>query len=341
MCKWNKNFQFLKKKLISTNKEKYKYLNKKKIITQIEKIFPFSITDFRNSMRIEILKRTKDDLVLNIIGLDLSFMNGIRRSLISEITSICVEKVFFYDNSSILNDEVLSHRLALVPLLIMSEILNYFSVAKNNSDKKIIFELDIRHDMNKIKKISVYSKVLKLKLYGIHFSWLKNFQIQPVFKDILIAKLNPGQKIKCECHCKAGKGETHAKFSPVGTSFYRIFPRIKIVHEVINEKANFFIRKCPVNVFEIEQICKKLFKKLIISNPSYCTFCRECIKIENSEQKIIRLGRIKEKNTFIVESTGILSPENLFHRAICLLTGKCKKSISILLKNFGNKQLFK
>jgi DNA-directed RNA polymerase I and III subunit RPAC1 len=330
----------MKKRLLCINREKHKNFKKKKPVPKLEKKIPFSVTDFRNELKINIIKKTKDDLIFNVDGLDLSFMNGIRRSLLSEITTVCIDKVFFYQNSSILNDEVLSHRLGLIPLLVMSELLDYFINVKNDSNKKIIFQLDVENSVNKLKKISVYSKFLKFKLYGMHFSWLKNFRIQPVFKDILIAKLNPGQKIKCECHCKIGKGETHAKFSPVGTAFYRIFPRIKLVEEIFNEYASNFVKKCPVNVFEIEDIYIGYYRRLIISNPEYCTLCRECLSVENGEKKNIRLGRIREKTTFIIESTGVSSPENLFHRAVCLLTGKCNKSMSILLKNFGNTQLF-
>jgi DNA-directed RNA polymerase I and III subunit RPAC1 len=338
MCIWPTKIELMKKKIVCINRAKYKNFKKKKAVLELEKKIPFSVTDFRNAIKINIIKKTKDDLIFNVEGLDLSFMNGIRRSLLSEITTLCIDRVFFYHNSSILNDEVLSHRLGLIPLLVISELLDYFFKVTDDSNKKIIFELDIEHSVNKLKKVSVYSEFLKLKLYGMHFSWLKNFRIQPVFKDILIAKLNPGQKIKCECHCKIGKGETHAKFSPVGTAFYRIFPRIKLVNEVFNESASNFVKKCPVSVFEIEENYIGWYRRLFVSNPEYCTLCRECTRIENGEKKNIRLGRIREKTTFIIESTGVSSPENLFHRAICLLTGKCNKSMSILLKNFGNTQ---
>ena len=333
--------KFLKKKSSFINKKIFDYSKKKEIKNHLEKKIPFSVTDFRNSIKIDINKAADDDLVINILGLDLSFANGIRRCLLSEVTSICIDKVFFYHNSSVLNDEVLSHRIGLIPLSFAHDLLDFFFNIKNDSNKKIIIELDVEHAVNKLKKISIYSKFLKFKSYGIQYSWLKNFQIQPVFKDILIAKLNPGQKIKCECHCKIGSGEIHAKFSPVGTAFYRIFPRIKLIEEILNEHADKVIKKCPVNVFQIENICKGLHWKLLVSKPKYCTLCRECIQPESEKKKDIRLGRVRNKITFIVESTGILSPEKLFHRAICLLTGKCNQSMITLLKNFGNKQYIK
>ena len=43
-----------------------------------------------------------------------------------------------------------------------------------------------------------------------------NDGIGPVERDILIAKLRPGQEIDLKCHCVKGIGKDHAKFSPVG-----------------------------------------------------------------------------------------------------------------------------
>jgi DNA-directed RNA polymerase I and III subunit RPAC1 len=39
-----------------------------------------------------------------------------RRILLAEIPTMAIEKVFVYDNSSILHDEFLAHRLGLVPI---------------------------------------------------------------------------------------------------------------------------------------------------------------------------------------------------------------------------------
>ena len=39
-----------------------------------------------------------------------------RRLLISDVPSMAIEKVYMYNNTSIIQDEVLSHRLGLIPL---------------------------------------------------------------------------------------------------------------------------------------------------------------------------------------------------------------------------------
>ena len=50
--------------------------------------------------------------------------------MISEIPTIAIEKVLVYQNTSILADEVLVHRLGLIPLLAKPELL----VWKHNSE---------------------------------------------------------------------------------------------------------------------------------------------------------------------------------------------------------------
>jgi DNA-directed RNA polymerase I and III subunit RPAC1 len=40
---------------------------------------------------------------------------------------------------------------------------------------------------------------------------------KPVFDDILITKLRPGQNIEVMAYCRKGIGKDHAKYSPVST----------------------------------------------------------------------------------------------------------------------------
>jgi len=315
---------------------KKKQIKKNFLISFIEKDHFFSISDSRHSMNIKILRFSQDELVSEINGIDFSFNNSLRRILLSEAETITIDRVFFYDNSSVFNDEMIAHRLGLIPVFVNSNFLKYISEKKNKNSHKIFFELKISQPSQFLKKISVFSDSLKWKPYGLSASLLKNSRIKPVFRDILILKLNPGQRINCECHCSIGKGNFHAKFSPVATAFYRIFPQVKIIREIMNKNAKKIYKKCPVRVFEIRK--KNDFDSLIISSTKHCTLCRECTDPFDSDLYPIKIGRVKDKVTFIIESTGVMSPEKLFSRAIFLLIGKCNKSLNILLKNF-NKRL--
>ena len=51
-----------------------------------------------------------------MIGIDSSIANSFRRILLSEVPTMAIEKVHVYNNTSVIQDEVLAHRLGLIPL---------------------------------------------------------------------------------------------------------------------------------------------------------------------------------------------------------------------------------
>lgn len=51
----------------------------------------------------------------------------------------------------------------------------------------------------------------------------------PVHKDILLAKLAPGQSIELEAHCTKGIAKDHAKWSPVATAWYQLQPEVVLL----------------------------------------------------------------------------------------------------------------
>ena len=332
---WKFSKWFIFSKLISKKFEDFfqKKNAQKKIIIN-ENPLPCFLVDYRHNLNIRLLKCHRDEIVFETNQLSLPHANSLRRILLGELKIAAIQDVFFYQNTSVLNDENVAHRLGLIPIFVNSEFLNKTKDDISNKLEKIILDFKLKNPKNSFKVLSIYSRSLKLKKYGLFFSLNKNLTINPVFRDILILKLNPGQKIKCECHCIINSGIKHAKFSPVGTAFYRISPKIKIVGEVLGKYANKLYEVCPVKVFDIKDAKKNYLNRLKVSNPQFCTLCKECLRINIGRLGQIRLSRIKNKLTFVIESTGVLSPEVLFHRAVGLLVGKCNQSLSILFKSF-------
>ena len=63
-----------------------------------------------------MFKIEKDKIRFNISGIDVGLANALRRIIISEIPTMAIESVTFYENSSILDDEFLALRLGLIPI---------------------------------------------------------------------------------------------------------------------------------------------------------------------------------------------------------------------------------
>lgn len=76
----------------------------------------WNLERFRQNLTIEFHHNKPFDSAFSLIGVDASIANAFRRILISEIPALAIEDVFFFDNTSIIQDEVLAHRLGLIPL---------------------------------------------------------------------------------------------------------------------------------------------------------------------------------------------------------------------------------
>jgi len=100
---------------------------------------------------------------------------------------------------------------------------------------------------------SVYTSDMKWKPIGKQEKTLKNTPIRPVYEDILLSKLRPGQEIEMELMCEKGTGKTHAKWSPVATAYYRLLPDITFTGEIAGDDARELKAKCPMGVFDVEE----------------------------------------------------------------------------------------
>ena len=66
--------------------------------------------------RISLVRLSHDELEFDMVGVDAAIANALRRVLLAEVPSMAIEKVFINNNTSIIQDEVLAHRLGLIPI---------------------------------------------------------------------------------------------------------------------------------------------------------------------------------------------------------------------------------
>ena len=67
-------------------------------------------------MEVRVVEKTDLNARLIIEGADTPFMNALRRIMLTEVPSMAIDEVVFIENSSMLHDEILAHRLGLIPL---------------------------------------------------------------------------------------------------------------------------------------------------------------------------------------------------------------------------------
>ena len=244
------------------------------------------IEDFDKNLDIEVISLNDEDITFDIKGIDPSFANALRRIFISEIPTMAIEKVNMWQNTSVIPDEVLAHRMGLVPIKVDPRLFQEKGKNKEYDENNCVqFNLHIKctrkntpEAQNKQNDIlpendealynhaSVYTSDMKWIPIGKQAEKFENTPIRPVYEDILLSKLRPGQEIEMELMCEKGTGKTHAKWSPVATAYYRLIPDISLNEEITGSEAEELKAKCPMNVFDIEDS-----GKLFVKNPRACT----------------------------------------------------------------------
>ena len=71
---------------------------------------------FAKNVDISVRKLTKDEMIFDLKGAEPPLANALRRIMISEIPTVAIEKVTMWQNTSIIPDENLAHRIGLVPI---------------------------------------------------------------------------------------------------------------------------------------------------------------------------------------------------------------------------------
>lgn len=189
-------------------------------------------------MEVKLLEksREKDRVSFSLKEAKPEFANMLRRYIIEEVPVMSVEDVELRKNSSVLYDEVIAHRLGLIPL--RTDLKSYALPTKCKCEGKGCARCTLK-------------LVLKAKGPGIVYSSeikSKDPKVKPVFQKIPIVKLLKGQLLEIEATAVLGKGKEHVKWSP-GHVYYRYKPSIEITGEP--ENSTELAAKYP-QLFEIK-----------------------------------------------------------------------------------------
>lgn len=310
-----------------------------------------------------------NDIEFDVKGVDPAIMNAVRRILISEVPTVAIEHVFFLNNTSIIADEMLAHRLGLVPLNIDPRKLKMRQRDTVGTEHDtVVFKLDVTcRRINGMKDPATgrmvggeleNEKVMAEQLQYLpggseipeetncHFGEDQQMaldldaDIRPVLEDILLAKMRPGQSIELEAHCTKGIGMDHAKWSPVATAWYRLNPEVVLLKDITGERADELLDLCkpsssepegyePLFSVEGSGSARKLAVVKTRGNEHHLEKLRK-LSGEPEWEDSLQVRKDKEHFIFTVQSTGVLPPAVLWEQAVDVLSEKCDKLLQNL-----------
>lgn len=165
----------------------------------------------RLELRVEMLKLSEEYLEARISGCSETMINAIRRTILEEVPILAIHEVFVFENPGPMFDEMLSHRLGLIPLKTpVGKYLPMDSPECVESPGERCFTTLSLDVSSRDEPLTVYSRDLVCK----------DVDVYPVYGNIPITKIPPNSRLRLEAIARMGRGKMHAKWQPASLATY-------------------------------------------------------------------------------------------------------------------------
>jgi len=259
-------------------------------------------------MEIRTLEKEDNKLTYMIKDSTPGFVNAMRRIMLGEVPVMAIEDIEFRKNSSILYDEIIAHRLGLIPLT--TDLKSYTLPLHCKCKGKGCARCQVQLTMKVKGPCMVYASDLKSK----------DSAIKPVYPKMPIVKLLKGQQIELIATAMLGQGKIHAKWSPCHV-FYKKKVQVDIDNAKIDDKEK-CVERVPRGVLELKNGNLQIAKDKIL-DAELCDVAADlypnAITITPTNDYI-----------FTVESWGQLEPKKIVQEASRILDEKCEEFIGLV-----------
>lgn len=294
---------------------------------------------------------------------DTSMANTIRRIMIAEVPTLAIDLVEFMENSTVLNDEYIAHRLGLIPLRYQAAdslkggdcngpfVPHRECVCFERCPRcSVEFELEVNFDKENAKRpegerdmpITVTSRDLKSNNECVQPAHFLNEEEADEAQDegISIVKMGPGQCLKLKAVAYMGIAKEHAKWSPVAVATYRFWPEITINEEqcatLTLEQKHELVDCCPDRILELDEVTGKIVEA---ENAwELATFTEElkttqtAMKKRPEDDDFVKCVQSTDRFIFSVESTGSMDADEILMSSLRVL----KERLSYLAQEVEN-----
>ena len=162
--------------------------------------------DFQQDLSsLDVISKDSEKIAIKLKGVPLQYANALRRVCLNGVPVFAIDTVDIIQNTSVLPDEGLAHRLGLIPLKTDLKRFNEPSKCDCQSESgcsncKVLLVLDSG-------EAEESRAVLSSELSS------EDETVKPTSDKIPIVQLAPGQQIKIECYARLGRGTEHAKWN--------------------------------------------------------------------------------------------------------------------------------
>ncbi|TFG30740.1 MAG: DNA-directed RNA polymerase subunit D [Promethearchaeota archaeon] len=244
-------------------------------------------------MTLEVLEQSDHKLILILEGISIEMVNALRHIILTEIPVMAIDEVIILKNDSPLYDEIVAHRLGLIPLKTNLKNYNLPRDCECGGYGCSLCQVSLTCEMTNTsnKPITISSGDLNSN----------DPDVIPVNPEIPILRIDKNSKVIIEAYAILGRGKDHAKFSAVSNCAYRYYPLIEFDDSKITDKEEqeLIVKLCPEKLFELSN------KKLKLKDDYWktCTLCKACEQNSNGK---INVNWKDDTYIFSIESDGVL-----------------------------------
>jgi len=210
---------------------------------------------------LKILELRPDFIRFELTNTDVSMANTLRRIMIAEVPTLCIDKVEIKANTTNMPDEFLAHRLGLIPLRCSRPMKEYKYMhlcdceeGCQNCTVRVDCKITFEELKDKLERSSmavgegwveptayVTSAELEVKAHDggylddvqvVHHCSEEDVNTHKSDRGIAITRIGPGQELHFEAYAYKGVAKEHAKWSPVATVALKYDPIVKLNEEM-------------------------------------------------------------------------------------------------------------
>lgn len=242
-------------------------------------------------MNIEFLEENKKTGAVTFLlkAATPAFANLLRRAMMESVPTMAIDTVEFKENSSVLYDEIIAHRLGLIPL--STDLKSYMLPSKCKCTGEGCNRCQLKLTLKAKGPCTVYASDIKSK----------DPKVKPVYGDMPIAKLLKGQELELEATATLGQGKQHVKWSPC-LAWYVYEPKITVNND--SPKLAECKGRYPPQIFGKDgRIDKKLITSALVD--ACDGVCPEVVRVEYDPNNFL----------FHIEPWGQLEPKEIAQAA--------------------------
>lgn len=263
-------------------------------------------------VKINVFERIQNDNIdimkFVLDGVSLELANAFRRIILEEVPCMAVDEVIFLENDSPLFDEIIAHRLGLVPLTTDLENYNLPEDCTCGGTGCTLCQVELTCSM---------TADLDGEMVRTGNLSSTDPKVKPVNDRVIIAKLQKNSMLEFEAYARLGLGMDHAKWQPVSAVGFGYYPDVTIDDKKCAKCSDPGIatKRCPEQIIDFDK------KASMVKDYEHsCTICGACEQY--CPEEAITVEYVKNKYVFTVEGSGALPIKEVLLKATDILEAK-------------------